>query len=282
MKKRWISWALALLLVGAVLIPNAVTVNAASERWEVVNTGNVTGEDIVAKAREFIGVPYTSSSDYKTRTGFGNPVRFDCSGFVYRVLREVDLGSPRQNYTMGSYDPNGFPLEGRNSAGYYYITAHTQEQRYYGTRLEEAVKAYKENRDYSGFKPGDLISFSYNGGQRVSHVGIYVGDGKVIHATTSRGIIETPLTQGGWPNGKLGDSLFDATRLVSEVPEVAGDITGDGEVNNDDVLYLMWHNMFPEQYPIKRNADFTGDGEVNNNDVLRLMWHNMFPEQYPI
>ena len=62
----------------------------------------------------------------------------------------------------------------------------------------------------------------------------------------------------------------------------SGDFTGDGLVNNEDVAYLLWYTLFPEDYPVNANADFTGDGPVNNEDVAYLLWHTLFPEDYPI
>ena len=62
--------------------------------------------------------------------------------------------------------------------------------------------------------------------------------------------------------------------------EMDFDLT-DG-VTNTDVIYLLWHTMFPESYPVNQNVDFNRDGEVNNQDVIHLLWHTMFPESYPI
>ena len=49
-------------------------------------------------------------------------------------------------------------------------------------------------------KPGDLIFYSYeeNGRFRnISHVAIYVGDGKMVHAANpSRGVVLDPLRTG--------------------------------------------------------------------------------------
>ena len=43
-------------------------------------------------------------------------------------------------------------------------------------------------------KPGDVLTFGR--GKRISHVGIYVGDGKMIHASTSqRRVVETTITK---------------------------------------------------------------------------------------
>ena len=61
-----------------------------------------------------------------------------------------------------------------------------------------------------------------------------------------------------------------------------GDLTGDEQVNNEDVSYLLWHTLFPDEFPISNNADFTGDGQVNNADVSYLFWHTLFPEEFPL
>lgn len=45
-------------------------------------------------------------------------------------------------------------------------------------------------------EPGDLVFFaSKRGGSRVSHVGIYIGENKVIHASASRGVIISSLSE---------------------------------------------------------------------------------------
>lgn len=63
---------------------------------------------------------------------------------------------------------------------------------------------------------------------------------------------------------------------------IPGDVTGDGYVNNDDVLCLLWHSLFPELYPLDGQTDFTGDGALTNDDVVLLLWHTMFPGKYPL
>ena len=61
-----------------------------------------------------------------------------------------------------------------------------------------------------------------------------------------------------------------------------GDFTTDSQVNNEDVIYLLWHTMFPKDYPLTSSGDFTRDGQVNNEDVIHLLWHTMFPDDYPL
>ncbi len=70
-----------------------------------------------------------------------------------------------------------------------------------------------------------------------------------------------------------------------DVPEdvfVTGDMTGDGQVTNDDVVLLLWHTLFPEEYDIPYSCDLTGDGQITNADVVLLLWHTLFPEEYPL
>lgn len=40
--------------------------------------------------------------------------------------------------------------------------------------------------DYSEIQPGDIVCYSYNGGQSCTHVALYIGDGQVVHAANSR------------------------------------------------------------------------------------------------
>lgn len=100
------------------------------------------------------------------RTWIGTPYRYggqsksgtDCSGMLMVIYKDVaDVSLPR------------------NSA----------EQRDYCFDIDQ----------YS-LQPGDLVFFTTSTqGGKVSHVGMYVGGGKIIHASTSRGVIESSLEE---------------------------------------------------------------------------------------
>ena len=64
--------------------------------------------------------------------------------------------------------------------------------------------------------------------------------------------------------------------------EIIGDLNGDGNVNDADVAYLLWHTLFPDAYPISANGDFNGNGIVDDQDVAYLLWHTLFPDAYPL
>ena len=59
--------------------------------------------------------------------------------------------------------------------------------------------------DAMGGKPGDLLLFHYYGSSSIGHVGIYVGDGKFIHAANSnRGVVYDSITSGYYADNYAG------------------------------------------------------------------------------
>jgi cell wall-associated NlpC family hydrolase len=101
-----------------------------------------TGQQLVESAKKFLGVPYL----WAGTSGFG----FDCSGFTYTVHRAHGITIPRDTVSQEELrDPS------------------------YG----------KPVRNYADLQPGDLAYFAYkNGTGAVHHVGMYIGDGKMIQA----------------------------------------------------------------------------------------------------
>ncbi|MBO5323976.1 MAG: hypothetical protein J6A88_07760 [Oscillospiraceae bacterium] len=84
---------------------------------------------------------------------------------------------------------------------------------------------------------------------------------------------------------KLADDFWELVYVGADSPEVEvipGDMDGDGVLNDKDVAQLLWHTLFPEDYPISADADFNGDGKVDDEDVAYLLWHTLFPDEYPI
>jgi len=80
----------------------------------------------------------------------------DCSGLVRYVMSALDVVLPR-------------------------------------TARQQATIGAEIPRDLAALKPGDLLTFGK--GKRISHIGIYVGEGRMVHASTSsRKVIETTIT----------------------------------------------------------------------------------------
>lgn len=86
-------------------------------------------------------------------------IAFDCSGLIRFVMAALRIDMPR--------------------------TAHEQAQR--GQYVA---------KDVTHLRPGDLLTFGR--GKRVTHIGVYVGDGQFVHASTSkRRVIEASIAKPG-------------------------------------------------------------------------------------
>jgi cell wall-associated NlpC family hydrolase len=92
------------------------------------------------------------------RTGGESPDKgFDCSGLVHYVMAALNLKLPR-------------------------------------TARQQAAQGLAIGRDTSRLLPGDLLTFGKGKKGAVSHVGIYVGDGRYVHASSVAGkVIESSI-----------------------------------------------------------------------------------------
>lgn len=74
-------------------------------------------------------------------------------------------------------------------------------------------------------QPGDLVFFATSGGSQVSHVGLFVGSGKMIHASVSKGVIESALDESYYRR-----HFHSAGRVVTTTggsPAAAPSVSGD-------------------------------------------------------
>jgi cell wall-associated NlpC family hydrolase len=91
--------------------------------------------------------------------GSAGPNSFDCSGFTYYLYKtQLGITLPRSSYLQ----PGS------------------------GIRIEK-----------SELRPGDLVFFGA-AGSRISHVGLYIGDGNMIHASSGKGVIRIDTINSGW------------------------------------------------------------------------------------
>jgi cell wall-associated NlpC family hydrolase len=94
----------------------------------------------------------------KYRLGGGSPEKgFDCSGLIQYVMGALRLSVPR-------------------------------------TAKQQAKSGLAIKRDTSRLLPGDILTFGKGKKGSVSHVGIYVGDGRYVHASSVAGrVIESSI-----------------------------------------------------------------------------------------
>ena len=99
------------------------------------------------------------------------------------------------------------------------------------TANEQSKMGREVARDTSALRPGDLLTFG--SAKRITHIGIYAGNGRVIHASTSRRrVIETsmaslgPSLLGKWRSARRLIAMADrANETTADWPEKAAPFT---------------------------------------------------------
>lgn len=63
---------------------------------------------------------------------------------------------------------------------------------------------------------------------------------------------------------------------------IIGDVNNDNEITDADALYLLYHTIFGESYPIEQYCDYNNDGAVTDADALYLLYYTIFGDSYPL
>ncbi|MFC4598470.1 C40 family peptidase [Cohnella hongkongensis] len=95
---------------------------------------------------------------YRYGAAAGKTTAFDCSSYVQYVFEQAGVSLPRTSAAQA-------------------------------TAGEKVDKAY--------LSVGDLVFFK-TGGSGISHVGIYAGDGKMLHASSSQGVTLSSMNTNYW------------------------------------------------------------------------------------
>ncbi len=125
----------------------------------------------------------------------------EAQDLVSYALSKVGLA-----YVFGATGPNAFDCSG--FVQHVFAHAGYSINRVANDQYKNGTKIYSQ----SELIPGDVIFFSgtYNSGTPISHVGIYIGDGKFVHAANStRGIVVDKLSTNYYATRYYG-----ATRIL--------------------------------------------------------------------
>ncbi len=77
-------------------------------------------------------------------------------------------------------------------------------------------------------------------------------------------------------------SLSLLAQVSAAEKPVRGDLNDSGTVNEEDVLYLLRHTLFPDRYPLNQAGDMDGNGAVDSGDPIYLLWHALMPDRFPL
>lgn len=135
-----------------------------------------SGQDIVNKALQFQGTPYSYGAPAFSTSSF------DCSSFTQFVFKDI----------LGITLPR--------------------------TSAAQATKGTAVSR--SNLQPGDLLFFDTSGDGGIHHVGIYVGNGKMISSELTVGVHMTNVFSGGGSQ-HYWESRFVTARRISGTSQPA-------------------------------------------------------------
>lgn len=120
------------------------------------------------------------SSDYITITTEPTTSTSSALGEQIVALAKQYLGTP---YVLGGNGPSSFDCSGFTK--YIYAQFGYTLNRTATDQLQNGVSVSRDE-----LQPGDLVFFKYNTSKPVSHVGIYIGNGEFIHASTNRYMVQ--------------------------------------------------------------------------------------------
>ena len=162
---------------GSLPAGSVVEILGQSDGWYQIESGYISGDYVIlvdaaeaassGKGQEIANYALTFVG-YPYVYGGSSPSGFDCSGFTQYVYKQFGYGL---NRTASAQLQNGTPVS------------------------------------MSELQPGDLVLFkrSGTGSSAASHVGIYIGNGQFVHASTSKvGVIVSDLSSVYYTTGFVG------------------------------------------------------------------------------
>lgn len=148
--------------------------SAKTEQEVVIKTSNLKGGKIIRAPKKESAlnnnVNFNSTSN-STAINRGGYVDNGSLGGKAVAIASQYIGLP---YVYGAEGPNSFDCSGLTK--YVYGKLGYSLPHYTGSQWNMGVRIYDRN----SLLPGDLVFFNTSG--PVSHVGIYIGEGKFIHA----------------------------------------------------------------------------------------------------
>ncbi len=163
-----------------------------NEGWYKVRYDNVTGyirSDLVTLLEK----PAENKGSAKSSSGSSGSTSTESLGQKIANYAKTFVGYP---YVYGGSSPStGFDCSG--------FVQYIYKQ--FGISLNRTATAQLKNGysvSYGNMKPGDIIYFGY--GSTATHVGIYIGNGKFVHAENwGTGVVITSLSQSYYADSYL-------------------------------------------------------------------------------
>ncbi len=175
----------------------AVRAKATTSSTKLTTMPKSTKRTVLGKSGKWYKVKMNGKTGYV----HGNRVKLDDSTFRNEVvsLAKKQVG---KRYVWGATGPSSFDCSGLTQ--YLYKNCGKSIPRVSGDQYSSSSKIKK-----SSLKKGDLVFFSGSSGGSVGHVGIYIGDNKMIHAANSNtGVVTTSMSDSYYVKHYIGAGRY--------------------------------------------------------------------------
>ena len=162
--------------------------------WSEVETDNGTSGYVLTSllSKEYVAVPTPAPTPTPVPTAAPTPTPKPTAAPAAETTSSSTSSSQQKiidltrsfigtTYVFGGATPSGFDCSGM----VYYTYRHL-----FGITLPRVASDQAragQSVSSSNVRPGDILCFDWSRNGRVDHVGIYIGNGKYIHASASRG-----------------------------------------------------------------------------------------------
>jgi cell wall-associated NlpC family hydrolase len=208
-KTLWGSWSAG---AGFQVVPFPVLSFAAEARWRELTPGARSGVEVSLRLGAVFG---RRNSPPAPAAEAGVPLatagRFGTAATLADSVVESAAAEMGTAYRLGGATSGGFDCSGLIQ--YAYAQHGIALPR---TSAEQAEVGSAVARRIEALRPGDILTFSNSGGP-VTHVGLYVGDGRFVHSAT-RGVQLSALSPDD-PYGKWWWARWVGARRVVDSGE---------------------------------------------------------------
>ena len=182
---------------GKVNYGDAVTVTGLSDGWyEISYPPAESGVAYISATYISLTVPAERSTE---AVSYGSAASTSAGQRVVQIAEQF-LGLP---YVYGGSTPAGFDCSGFTSYVFKQLGYSLYRSSY--QQINNGVPVSK-----SELQPGDLLLFKKQGASRIHHVGIYVGNGMMIHSPQTGDVIKYASIVSGYYN----NCYYAARRIV--------------------------------------------------------------------
>lgn len=161
-------------------------------------------------------VPVAAAAPLATGASRGTVIHRDDADAVARDVIRIAEGEIGTRYRLGGSGEAGDGFDCSGLIQYAFARYGIELPR---RSVDQARRGREIGKSESELRAGDILTFSTSGGGRVTHVGLYMGDGRFIHSA-SRGVQISRLSRDD-PQGRYWVRRWVGSRRILEAADAS-------------------------------------------------------------